>query len=98
MTTIFTTIICFLVTAAAIYIAAMANKTAELTEHKFNELQSYVDSHLLGVESDIKGLKRELTINEQSHGVLAMQIQEISRLSKTEELRAEVLHAKEKRR
>ena len=98
MTTAIALIICFIVTVSAVYIAAMANKTAESTEHKFMELQSYVDSHILGIESDIKTINRELTINEQSHGVLSMQIQELSRLSKTEELRKEVLHTREKKK
>ena len=98
MTTVIAIIICFLVTIASAYIAAMANKTSEATERKFMELQSYVDSHILGIESDIKVINRELTINEQSHGVLSMQIQELSKLSKTEELRKEVLHTREKKK
>lgn len=97
MTTVITTIICFIVTVTSAYLAAMANKTAEATERRFVELQSYVDSHVIGIENDIMAIRNELSINEQSHGVLSMQIQELSKLSKTEELRKEVLHTREKK-
>lgn len=92
-----TTIICFVVAVTAAYIAISANTTAEENERKLNEVITLVDRKLTSIENDIRSIRNELAANEQSHGVLSMQIQEISKLSKTEELRKEVLHTREKK-
>lgn len=87
-------VIVALVAFIASYIAISANITAEENERKLNEVLTMVDSKLISIEEDIRRMKNELTVNEQSHGVLAMQIQEISKLGKNEALRKEVLHTK----
>lgn len=87
-------VIVALVAFIASYIAVSANITAEENERKLNEVLTMVDSKLISIEEDLRRMKNELTVNEQSHGVLSMQIQEISKLGKNEALRKEVLHTK----
>lgn len=87
-----------IVAMIASYIAISSNITAEENERKLNEFLTSMDSHLLGIENELNKINRELAINEQAHGVLSMQIQELSKLSKTDELRKEVLHTKEKKK